>query len=248
MAATWDIWRDDTANWEDSLFFRDIVRQFGQPVLDVGCGTGRIVLDYLAEGIDTDGVDNSPEMLAVCRDKAQKRGLSPNLYEQEMETLVLPRTYRTILVPSSSFQLVTDPESAREAMQRFFVHLESGGALIMPFGFEWQEGEPLEFDWVQVFDKVRPDDGAMVRRFVKGSFTPESQLWHSEDRYEVVQNGEVTASEHHRRSPAGRWYTQDQAVQLYRDAGFKDIVLFSGFTQNPAAVEDKLFCVLGVKP
>ena len=42
MAATWDIWRDDTTNWEDRHFFRDILRLYGGPVLDVGCGTGRI--------------------------------------------------------------------------------------------------------------------------------------------------------------------------------------------------------------
>jgi len=248
MAATWDIWRDDTANWEDSLFFRDIVRQYGQPVLDVGCGTGRIVLDYLAEGIDTDGVDNSPEMLASCRDKAQKRGLSPNLYAQEMETLALPRTYRTILVPSSSFQLVTDVELAWDAIQCFFALLQSGGALIMPFSFAWKEGTPLQTDWYPVFEKVRADDGATVRRLSRASHTPETQLWHSEDRYEVVLNSEVVASEEHQRSPAGRWYSQEQATQLYRDAGFGDIRLLSGFTQNPASAEDKLFCVLGVKP
>src|SRR5271168_2093708 len=105
MAATWDIKRGDTTNCEDRIFFRDIVHQYGQPALDVGCGTGRIVLDYLSEGVDIDGVDNSPEMLAICRVKAQQRGLQPNLYQQTMETLDLPRRYRTILVPSSSFQL-----------------------------------------------------------------------------------------------------------------------------------------------
>ena len=46
------------------------MQRYGQPVLDVGCATCRIVLDYLAQGIDTDGVDNSPELLAICRDKA----------------------------------------------------------------------------------------------------------------------------------------------------------------------------------
>src|SRR6266550_247114 len=49
-----------------------IVTEFGQPVLDVGCGTGRILLDFLVQRIDIDGVDNSPEMLAVCREKANK--------------------------------------------------------------------------------------------------------------------------------------------------------------------------------
>jgi len=103
MAATWDLGRGDTSNWSDRSLFRDIVRQYGQPVLDVGCGTGRILLDFLSEGVDIDGVDNSPEMLAICRDKSQKLGLSPNLYQQTMETLDLPRTYRTILVRQVPF-------------------------------------------------------------------------------------------------------------------------------------------------
>jgi cyclopropane fatty-acyl-phospholipid synthase-like methyltransferase len=62
-------------------------------VLDIGCGTGRLLLDYLAQGIDVDGVDNSPEMLARCRAKAQALGLTPRLYEQSMETLALPRAH-----------------------------------------------------------------------------------------------------------------------------------------------------------
>ena len=248
MAATWDVWRDNTADWEDGVFFRDIVRQYGQPVLDMGCGTGRIVLDYLAKGLDIDGVDNSPEMLAICREKAQQRGLLPNLHQQAMEALDLPRTYRTILVPSSSFQLVTEAEAATEVMRRFFAHLQPDGALIMPFSFEWKEGEPLQTEWFPVFEKIRPADAATVRRWSQERFSPQEQIWHSEDRYEVRQGDAVIASEHHRRSPAGRWYSRAQAVQLYRDAGFHDIRLLGGFTHTPASAEDTIFCVLGVKP
>src|SRR5207253_7390676 len=106
---------------------RELIERYGQPALDVGCGTGRLLLDYLGAGIDIDGVDNSPEMLARCQEKAGRLGLCPALYQQSMEALALPRRYRTILVPSSSFQLVTDPEAAAAAMRRFLVHLEPGG-------------------------------------------------------------------------------------------------------------------------
>ena len=105
IATNWDLLRGDTSNWEDRFFYRDIINKSGQPVLDVGCGTGRLLLDYLADRVDIDGVDNSPEMLALCGEKAQKLGLRPNVYLQTMETLALPRKYRTIIVPSSSFQL-----------------------------------------------------------------------------------------------------------------------------------------------
>jgi ubiquinone/menaquinone biosynthesis C-methylase UbiE len=111
LASTWDLLRGDTSDWPDRPFYRDIILQNGQPALDIGCGTGRLLLDYLADGIDIDGVDNSPEMLAICGEKAQKLGLHPTLFQQSMEALDLPRRYRTIMVPSSSFQLVTDHEA-----------------------------------------------------------------------------------------------------------------------------------------
>jgi len=89
MAATWDLFRGNTSRWADRFFYKEAIAQSGQPVLDVGCGTGRLLLDFLADGIDADGVDNSPEMLARCRQKADTLGLRPRLYEQPMEALEL---------------------------------------------------------------------------------------------------------------------------------------------------------------
>ncbi len=217
-------------------------------MLDVGCGTGRIILDYLAEGIDIDGVDNSPEMLAVCRAKADKLGLAPNLYQQNIETLALPRTYRTILAPSSTLQLVVDGEATRAALKHFFDHLQPGGAFVTSFAFAWREGEPLETDWELLFEKLRPEDGATVRSWTREWHEPAAQLWHGEQRFEVTLNGEVIATEMHRRSPEGRTYTQAQAVQLFQEAGFTDIQVFHEFEHEPAQENDWLFCVLGVKP
>ncbi|MEK7785792.1 MAG: class I SAM-dependent methyltransferase, partial [Chloroflexota bacterium] len=147
MAATWDLFRGDTSNWEDRFFFLDVVRKYGQPTLDVGCGTGRLLLDFLSQGMDVDGVDISPEMLALCHQKAAKLGLKPNTFQQRMESLDLPRKYQTIIVPSSSFQLLTDPGLAAEAMGRFFAHLLPGGTLAMPFMNIWDEGSPTETEW-----------------------------------------------------------------------------------------------------
>jgi ubiquinone/menaquinone biosynthesis C-methylase UbiE len=67
ISQAWDLLRGDTSNWGDRAFYRDIIRASGQPALDIGCGTGRLLLDYLADGIDIDGVDVSPEMLDICR-------------------------------------------------------------------------------------------------------------------------------------------------------------------------------------
>ena len=248
MAATWDLFRGDTSDWDDKFFYRDVIDRCGEPALDIGCATGRLILDYLADGVDVDGVDISPEMLAICREKARARGLTPNLYEQSMESLDLPRAYRTIIVSSSSFQLVTDVDAAARAMQRFHDHLESSGALVMPFMALWQEGDPTQTEWKLTAEQAREEDGATMRRWSRSRYDVEQQLEHTDDRYEIELDGKVVETEYHQRSPATRSYTQKQAVELYEKTGFAEIGISSGFTWNPAAASDTLFSVLGTRP
>jgi SAM-dependent methyltransferase len=248
MAQTWDLFRGDTSNWEDRNFFFDIIHETGQPVLDVGCGTGRLLLDYKSQGVDIDGVDNSPEMLKLCRQKADAMGLRPTLYEYGMESMELPRRYKTIIVPSSSFQLVMDPLQAQKAILNLFVHLLAGGSLVMPFMQLWKRGDPLESPWQLNGEKQRPDDGATLRRWSKDRYDPGTQLQHNEDRYEVIREGVIIASEYHVRSPATREYTQQQALDLYSNTGFVDIRLYKGFTRLPASAVDEIFSIIGKKP
>jgi hypothetical protein len=94
-------------------------------------------------------------------------GLAPNLYLQEMQSLDLPRRYRTIIVPSSSFQLVLDPAEAARAMDRFAAHIHPGGLLVMPFIEMGRPGQPLEETWTAEADhpphcvgRLRPRDAA----------------------------------------------------------------------------------------
>lgn len=248
MAQFWDLLRGDTSTWADRPFFLQIIAESGQPVLDVGCGTGRLLLDYMQQGIDMDGVDNSPEMLALCQEKAQQLGLQPALYQQTMETLDLPRHYRTILVPSSSFQLVIEPDAAAEAMQRFYQHLTPGGTLamsFMPYHTDDNTDPVVTYEWQQ--EVTRPQDGAIVRRWSRSTVDRVNQVEHTEDRYDVIVDGEVVASESLSRSPATRIYTQEQAVKVYESAGFINIRAYSGFTRQPATATDEVFTVLGTK-
>ena len=248
IASSWDLLRGDTTQWGDRRRYRELIAQYGQPALDVGCGTGRLLLDYLDAGIDIDGVDNSPEMLALCREKAEWLGLHPALYQQGMEALELPRRYRTILVPSSSFQLVTDPAAAAAGMRRFYDHLEPGGAVAMSFMALWQAGDPLETPWRMVAEQVRPEDGAVVRRWCRSRYEPARQLEHTEDRYEVVRDGEVIAAETHRRSPATRSYTHAEVRDLYDGAGFVDVQVFREWSATPASADDAIVVAVGTKP
>lgn len=217
-------------------------------MLDIGCGTGRLVLDYAKLGIDVDGIDNSPQMLAICRDKARKLGVAPAWLERNLESLDLPRRHRTILGPSSVMQLCLTEELSI-TLRRVFDFLEPGGAFVTPFGFAWREGDPLDTGWQLLFEKVRPEDGAIVRSWTHEWHEPAKQLWHAEQRFEVERDGKVVAREQHRRSPQGRWYTQEQVIRCFREAGFGDVQLLHEFDfDQPARPEDRLFSALGVKP
>jgi len=248
LAETWDLLRGDTSRWPDRFFYRGFIKEHGGRVLDVGCGTGRLLLDYLSDGIDIEGVDNSPDMLERCREKAREFGLVPTLYQQSMVDLDLPHRYRIIIVPSSSFQLVTEVEDARNTMGKFFQHLEPGGLLIMPFMSIWQEGTPLENDWVQDGEAADPEEGVVIRRWSRSRYDLDQQLEHTETRFEEVIAGEIICSEYHSRSPATRWYTQHQAREIYGQAGFTGLRMFSEFSRQPARDDDRIFCVVGSKP
>jgi len=183
-------------------------------------------------------------MLDLCRKKAEERGLRPGLYQQRMESLDLPRKYRTILVPSSSFQLVTQRDAAEAAMRRLHDHLEPRGALAMPF---MVVTETEASDWQLTAERTRPEDGALVRRWSRSWNDLEQQLQHSLDRFEIVVDGNVVDFEEHERSPGLRWYTQAQALDLYARAGFAEIETFRGFSFEPAGPGDALFSVVGIR-
>src|SRR5512145_2745630 len=92
VVARW--WAEFNTTGPEIDYFRPYV-EAGQPALDVACGTGRLLLPYLRDGLDADGCDVSPDMLAECRAAAAREGLAPNLYAQAMCALDLPRRYRT---------------------------------------------------------------------------------------------------------------------------------------------------------
>jgi len=246
MVRYWDLLRGDTSNWPDRFFYLDVIKKYGQPVLDIGCGAGRLLIDFLSQGIDIDGVDNSPEMISLCKQNAENKSLKPNLYLQGMTELNLPRKYKTILVPSSSFQLLLNPEEPLQAMQRFYDHLESGGVLAAPFMTLWKKGGPLEGEFTK--EATRPEDGALVRRTGWYRFNPETKMEDTRDTWEVITNGQVIESEIHEQAPATLSYTQPEAVALFEKAGFKDIQVFSEFTFEPVKPSDGTFSILGIKP
>jgi SAM-dependent methyltransferase len=239
MAAAWDPLRGDTSDWPDRAVYLSLVREAGEPVLDVGCGTGRLLLDYLALGIDIDGVDISPDMLAILRAKAEEAGIdvTRRVHLGAMETMELARRYRVVLVPSASFQLLLDPSTASAAMSRFAEHLVPEGTLAMAW-LDLAKDHPggVDESFVQ---EVELDDGSVMRRTFRGWFDPSTGLEHTDDLYERLRDGVVVDSQHQVRSPATRNYTRAEIVALHEDAGFRRPQFLSR-TGGASAEEDRV--------
>ncbi|GAB3948439.1 hypothetical protein GCM10029976_079600 [Kribbella albertanoniae] len=112
----------------DAPFYREVIREQGGRALELGCGAGRLLLTFLAEGLEVEGCDISADMLAMCRRAVA--GVTPTLYEQAMQDLDVPGKFRTIYIPCGSFVCVMDRQEALETLRRCREHLEPGGVLV----------------------------------------------------------------------------------------------------------------------
>src|SRR5207253_1412334 len=94
----------------DAAFYLDLARRSGGPVLELGCGTGRVLLPIAREGIRCVGVDASPSMLAELRRKNPPGNLT--IVEGRMERLDLGRRrFRLITSPFRAFSHLLDVEA-----------------------------------------------------------------------------------------------------------------------------------------
>ena len=77
----------------------------GGAILEVGCGTGRVALQLAQEGVSVVGLDFSPAMLAIARQKSL--GLSNVRWvEGDMQAFELGELFSLILIPGHSFQFM----------------------------------------------------------------------------------------------------------------------------------------------
>jgi SAM-dependent methyltransferase len=139
-----EYWAELNVGGQEIAYYQNLIERYGQPALDAGCGTGRLLLPYLRAGLDVDGSEISPDMLALCREKAEHEGFSPGLYAQAMHELDLPRKYRTIYV-CGSFGIGGGRQQDALALQLFYQHLTPSGVLLL--GKAMPHGKSFSRQW-----------------------------------------------------------------------------------------------------
>ena len=247
IARYWAEFNDDFRPHEIP-YFRRFIEDGGQPALDVACGTGRLLIPYLRAGLDVDGCDVSPDMVALCREKAAREGLSPSLSVQPMHALDLPRRYRTIFV-CGAFGLGSTREQDEEALRGFHAHLEPGGTLLLdvevPYAdaAQWslwpkdgRAGLPHEAEPPQR-GRLAADGLEYGLRSRCLAFDPLEQRVSLEMHARCWRGGELEAEEIHRLD-IGLYFKNELLLMLER-AGFDDVVVHGDHVEADPTPDDE---------
>ncbi|WP_165956948.1 class I SAM-dependent methyltransferase [Kribbella antibiotica] len=205
----------------DAAFYRELIRSQGGRALEVGCGTGRLLLTFLAEGLEVEGCDISADMLAWCRRDAG--GLTPTLYEQPMQELAVPGKFRTIYIPCGSFVLVMDRQAALETLRRCREHLEPGGILafnVFPVPINYTEPPADDFPtpWQTGAPIALPNGNRLEVSTRWTALDRTEQTWHEQRRYHLYDDAALLHAE--TRTGQGRWYFRNELLWMLQLAGF----------------------------
>lgn len=132
IARYYDPENDDVQ--DDLILYSALAEQTDGLILDVGCGTGRVMFHLATEGHSVHGIDRSPEMLARARRKQSQR---PDLRERctliegDILSDPLPARYGLIILPYNTFMHLHEGDQQQQALIKLKSVLDDGGILII---------------------------------------------------------------------------------------------------------------------
>jgi ubiquinone/menaquinone biosynthesis C-methylase UbiE len=225
----------------DLGFYVEEANKSGSPVLELGCGTGRILIPTAQAGIDIIGVDASSAMLDVARAKIGKLDPSTQarieLVEGDMRTFSLERKFRLVTIPYRAFLHVLTPEDQRATLERIRRRLTDDGRLILNifdlrFHTVAEHATTIGAALKKQNEFTDTDTGHRIVVWETRKYDPESQVI-SEDRIfeEIGENGKVLSRVY---SPLTLcWIYRREMQYLLELSGFKVEALYGDFNRGP---------------
>ena len=178
---------------QDVAFFVDLARESGGPVLELACGTGRVLLPTARAGIEIVGLDISRQMLAVCRHKLAAEPdevrARVELHRADMCNFDLGRQFALATLPFRPFQHLLTVQDQLACLSTVRRHLADAGRIVLDV---FNPSLPLMVDkkYLDEFGEepeFTMDDGRrVVRRHKSVERDYANQILHGEIIYYVT--------------------------------------------------------------
>jgi SAM-dependent methyltransferase len=202
-------------------------------VLEVGCGSGRVLIPLLQAGVDIDGLDNSEAMLESCRRRCNELNLTPGLYKDEMPNFTITgKKYEAIIIPGGSFQLIEGRSQAIATLQNLLSYLTPGGKLIMDLFIptDYNANSQTTRTWNTMNNEV------IVLEDKRIELNLLEQKTVSLLKYEKWKDGELIQTEL-QRFPLS-WYGVNEFELILEKLGYQQIIKSSDYNYNKEPEKD----------
>jgi len=210
----------------DIEFYLDALRDLQGSILEPAVGSGRVMIPLLQAGLDVEGFDASPEMLAVCRENCAAAGLTARLSQARFEDFSSDRQFEAIVMPAGSFQLITSFEAAIAVLRRFHAQLAPLGRLFVDLGVAARiyKMHPRARHW---YDAA--GDLFTLHEAPAGS-DDVAQVATTHLRYDQWRDGNLVCSEFD--LFAVRWWGLEEFRLALYQAGFGKVCVYGDFDRN----------------
>ena len=210
------------------------------PILELGCGTGRILLPAAEAGCQITGLDTSRHMLAQCQQKLQRRSESVQgrvrLVQGDMTNFDLAESFRLVIVPFRAFLHVIAVDDQLACLRRVNQHLPMGGRLVLDvFQVDFKKiSDPRATEESEDFAGYELPDGRRLRR------TSRIAAFHRADQVNDVEmiyyltNLDGTTERIVQAFPF-RYIFRYEMEHLLARCGFRVSSLFGNFDKSPLA-------------
>jgi SAM-dependent methyltransferase len=228
-------------------YYSALARNANGPVLEVACGTGRILLPCLQAGVDIDGLDLFEPMLKTLRSKAASLQVTPQLYQQDMSNFTLPRRYRLIMIPFNAFIHNASQEAQIGCLLRCREHLLPGGELVFDTTFPSMKiiGAPQGARTLEK-ETAHPTTGLPMRIYITRRFDYVAQTQYALSEFELLAR-DGTVQTNYRSQVKVRYIYKHEMELLLRVAGFAQWRIFGDFHSRPMSSENDTIVVVARK-
>lgn len=206
-------------------------------VVDLGCGTGDLTLMLTQSGYDMIGVDQSEQMLAVLREKADELELSNKLLllQQNILELDLYGTIRAAISTFDTYNHIGPKENFEKAIARAAFFMEKDGVFLFDLNTPYKHKNVLA-------DNVFELDGPDAKCYWKNHYDEEKEKVEISIRIDYLDTGEVFFEQFEEYS-----YPLDYVEKVLNKYGFRIAKVCDGETFQSLTEESQRYMITAIK-